>query len=339
MQTNLVDLILFLFLVLFAVQTLPAADTLDIYVVDTEGGKGMIVVTPDGETMLVDAGYPRPDNRDTNRIVETAQSLGIKEFDYILATHYDADHSGNIAAVDARVPGKVFIDHGDISPSVRNTSHYQSYIENIGDRKRISVKPGDVLPIEGVRIQVLTSDGDVISEPLPGAGQANPLCAGLTEPEKQDRDENAYSVGLHYEFGQFRMLDLADLLQNGEFKLMCPVNRVGTVNLFMVSHHGFVRSNGKFLVHALHPKVAIMNNGSSKGGEAGVFDILDSSPGLEDLWQGHFTEQAGGKNRPEQFIANPKMPSEGKPIKVAAQRDGTFTVTNMRNGFSKTYKP
>jgi beta-lactamase superfamily II metal-dependent hydrolase len=308
------------------------------YVLDTDGGKAIIVVTPDGETMLVDAGYPRPDDRDTNRVVEAAQSLGIKQFDYILATHYDADHSGNVASVDAKIPGKVFIDHGDALTTIRSPKHFDSYINCIGDRKRLSVRPGDVLPLEGVKVTVLTSAGEVLSKPLPGAGQPNALCAGLTEPQTQDKDDNAYSVGLLYEFGQFRMVDLADLLQHIEFKLMCPNNPIGTVDLFMVSHHGFARSNGEFLVHALRPKAAIMNNGDRKGGEVPVLDILASSPGLEDLWQLHFATRSAEKNTPEQFIANPEMPCEAKMIKVSAQRDGTFTVTNTRNDFSKTYR-
>ncbi len=293
-RSTLRTLLIICSLGLLAAALLPAAGTLDLYVIDTEGGKSLIAITPEGESMLVDAGYPRPDDRDTNRIVAAAQSLGIQEFDYILATHYDADHSGNIAAVDAKIPGKVFIDHGDAVPTIRTQAHFRSYVDNIGDRKRISVKPGDVLPLKGVKVTVLSSAGQVLEQPLPGAGTANPLCAGVAEPHIVDPDDNAYSVGLLYEFGAFRMVDLADLLQQIEFKLMCPANPVGTVDLFMVSHHGLARSNGQFLVHALQPKVAIMNNGDRKGGEAAVFDVLATSPGLEDLWQLHFATQSAG---------------------------------------------
>jgi len=332
-------LILFCSLVLLTVSLLPAADTLELSVIDTEGGKAIIVVTPEGETMLVDAGYPRPDDRDTNRIVEAAAALGIKEFDYILATHYDADHSGNVASVDAKIPGKVFIDHGEALPTIRSPKHYDSYINAIGGRKRIPVKPGDVLPLQGVKVTVVTSAAEVLSRPMPGAGQPNALCAGVTEPQTQGRDDNAYSVGLVYEFGDFRMVDLADLLQHIEFRLMCPNNPIGAADLFMVSHHGLPQSNAKFLVHALRPKAAIMNNGHRKGGHTAVFDVLASSPGLEDVWQAHYASRSGDKNRPERFIANLTAECEGKMIKVSAQRDGSFTVTNTRNGFSKTYRP
>jgi len=318
-----------------------AADTLDIYVVDTEGGKAVILRTADGETMLVDAGYPTQDGRDTKRIVEVAQAAEIKQFDYVVATHYDADHSGNIAQVDARIPGKVFVDHGDPIPTLNArsiSSYYEPYVKAIGDRKRMSVKAGDVIPMKGLQITVVTAGGKAISKALPGGGQPNES-APASRPTYQDRDDNAGSVGLLYEFGKFRMLDLADLLSPVEYDLVCPRNLVGTVDLFMVSHHGLQVSSSKFLVHALRPRVAIMNNGARKGGASETLDVLKSSPGLQDLWQLHYSNPGGRKNAPADFIANPKEPCEAKLIKVTVQRDGTFTITNTRNGCSKTYKP
>jgi competence protein ComEC len=318
-----------------------AADTLDIYVVDTEGGKALILLTPDGETMLVDAGYPTQDDRDTKRIVEVAQAAGIKHFDYVVATHYDSDHSGNVPRVDARIPGKVFVDHGEPIPTLNagsRRSNYEPYVKAIGDRKRMSVKPGDVIPMKGLRITVVTAGGKAISKPLPGGGQPNEF-APAGRPTYQDRDDNAGSIGLLYEFGKFRMLDLADLLSPIEYDLVCPKNLVGAVDLFMVSHHGLKVSNSKFLVHALRPKVAIMNNGARKGGEPDTMDVLKNSPGLQDLWQLHYSRAGGQKNAPADFIANPKEPCDAKLIKVTVQRDGAFTVTNTRNSFSKTYKP
>jgi competence protein ComEC len=300
----------------------------------------MIITTPDGEKMLIDAGYPRRDNRDTKRVIEAAKSLGIKEFDYVVATHYDTDHSGNIASVDANIPGKVFIDHGDPIPSFGNRPNrdYTSYINAIGQRKRISVKPGDTLPVKGLKITVVTAGGNAITEPLEGAGKPNQF-AETTKPTSQ-MDNNIGSIGLLYEFGKFKMLDLADLLASVEFDLMCPDNKVGTVDLFMVSHHGYKVSNSKFLIHAIAPKVAIMNNSPTKGGEAAVFDILKTSPGMQDIWQLHNANNAGDKNSPEQFIANPEPEQQcpGRMIKVSAKKDGTFIITNARNSFSKTYQ-
>ena len=315
-----------------------AADTLDIYVVDTEGGKAVILLTPKGETMLVDAGYPTEDDRDTKRIVEVARAAGIEHFDYIVATHYDADHAGNVPRVDALIPGKVFVDHGDPVPTMDPARSYCTpYVKAIGDRKRVSVKPGDTIPLKGLRITVVTAGGRAIAHPLAGVRPEESPPA--SRPTYRDRDDNSGSVGLLYEFGRFRMLDLADLLSWVEYDLVCPRNLVGTVDLFMVSHHGLKVSNAKFLVHALRPRVAIMNNGARKGGAPETLDVLNGSPGLLDLWQLHYSEAGGPKNAPADFIANLQQPCEGKLIKVTVRRDGAFTVTNTRNGFSKTYQP
>lgn len=317
------------------------AQTLEIFVVDTEGGKAMILRTPDGHTMLVDAGYPTKDERDTERIVHAAQDSGIKSFDYIVATHYDLDHSGNVAQLDARIPGKVFVDHGEPIATLNAKSraqNYEPYVRAIGNRKRMSVKPGDVIQLGALKITVVAAGGKAISSPLPGAGQPNPLTLD-SRPTYRDRDDNAGSVGLVYEFGKFRMLDLADLLSSVEYDLVCPRNRIGTVDVFMVSHHGLNVSNARFLVHAVRPKVAIMNNGTTKGGAPETLEILTSSPGFQDLWQLHNSRAAGERNAPADFIANPTDPCEAKLIKLTVQPDGQFTVTNTRNGFSKTYRP
>jgi competence protein ComEC len=327
-------------LLLLPASMLPAAKTLDIYIIDTEGGKAIIVAPPGGETMLVDAGYPTADGRDTNRIVSTAQALGIREFDYLVATHFDADHSGNVSRLIARIPAKTFVDHGEIVPtaSERNRKDfYEPYVKAIAGRSRMMVKPGDVVPLKGVKITVVTAGGAATARP---AGRPNALCGvASVNRDATDTYDNAGSVGLLYEYGKFRMLDLADLLQSVEYRLLCPANPIGQVSLFMVSHHGFKVSNSQLLYQSLQPRVAIMNNSARKGGEIETFDAIRSDKRLEDLWQMHESNAAKDKNVPEQFIANPATPCEAKTIKVSVQPDGTFTVTNTRNNFSKTYKP
>ena len=321
---------------------LSAGDTWEITVVDTEGGKAIVMLTPDGESMLVDAGFPSSNDRDTQRIVAAAEALNIKQFDYMLVTHYDLDHVANIASVDARIPAKVFLDRGPLQPGGNQgwiQRNLTTYLQCIGERKRVTLKAGDELPLKGLKITVLTASGEVIKKPLPGGGRPNEFAATAANPDIGPQDENAQCIGLLYEFGKFRMADFADLLQTQEIALMTPNNPVGTVDLFMVSHHGAFRSNNPLLVHALHPKVAIMNNGARKGGDAITFDTLKASPGLQDLWQLHLSVPAKDKNGPVDFIANPEEKCEGKAITVSAQRDGTFTVTNLRNQFSKTYKP
>jgi competence protein ComEC len=328
-------------LVLAAGSLLQAAPTLDVYVIDTEGGKAVIVASPGGETMLIDAGYPTPDDRDTNRIVAAAETLKIRQFDSIVSTHYDADHAGNVPRVAARIPAKLFVDHGEAltTSNGRNTSQfYEPYLKAVAGHKRLIVKPGDTIPLKGVKVTVVSSHGEALARPLPGAGAANPAAADA-KPEPIDVYDNAASIGILFEYGKFRMLDLADLLQAIELRLVSPSNLIGSVDLFMVGHHGFRVSNSSALLNAIQPKVFIMNNSTRKGGEPQVLDNIKASPRFQDLWQLHSSAAAADKNAPADFIANPDDPCQAKMIKVSARPDGTFTVTNTRNGFSKTYRP
>ncbi len=113
------------------------------------------------------------------------------------------------------------------------------------------------------------------------------------------------SVGSLVTFGKFRAVHLGDLTWNKEFDLMCPNNRIGTVDVLLGLHHGQAISNSEVLVHALRPRVAIMNNGTRKGGQPDVMKMLHSSPGLEDLWQMHFSLLSGQEYTvPGMFIAN-----------------------------------
>jgi len=321
-----------------------AADTLDIYVLDVEGGKAMLVLTPSGQSMLLDGGMPTQDNRDVNRVLRAAKAVGVKEFDYILITHYDVDHAGNIPAIAAQIPAKAFVDHGPIvnNPKIApmNRRAADAYLAFVAGQKRMSVKPGETIPLKGVKITVLTSNEQVLSKPLKGAGKPNDACPA-SKPDPLEMDDNSGSIGTLWEFGKFRMADFGDLLQWVEFNLMCPNNRVGVVELFMVNHHGLAVSNSIELVHALHPKVAIMNNGERKGAAPDVTKTLRSSPGLQDIWQLHYSVSAGKDfNAPEDYIANLKQQDcQANWIKVSARRDGSFTVTNTRNNFSRTYQP
>ena len=202
------------------------------------------------------------------------------------------------------------------------------------------MKPGDKIPVKGLDVQVLTANGDLIKTPLAGAGTLNPLC-GHDQPRPVDTSENARSTGTLITFGKFRMIDLGDLTWNKEQELVCPNNLVGPVDVYLTTHHGMDMSGPATIVHALKPRVAIMNNGATKGGSVPAWQVVHDSPGLLDLWQLHIAV-AGGKehNVDEKFVANldqaPDHP--GNYIKLSAESNGTFTVTNGRNQFSKTYK-
>jgi beta-lactamase superfamily II metal-dependent hydrolase len=318
---------------------LEAAKNLEVYAIDVEGGQATLFVSPSGESMLVDTGWGGFNKRDAERIAAAAKTAGVKKIDYLVTTHYHADHVGGVLQLAEKMPIHNFVDHG---PSVENDqgakvlfNTYASYREK---GAHIQVKPGDTIPIKGLEVTVLTAAGAAIAAPLAGAGQPNPEC-GSFQSKQTDASENAQSVGILVAYGGFRMLDLGDLTWNKEQDLVCPVNKIGTVSVFLVSHHGMNQSNSPQLVHAVHPKVAVMNNGPRKGGSPDTWQTIHDSPGLEDLWQLHFAV-AGGKdhNSADTVIANVDEICEGKWLRVEAQKDGSFKLYNSRNKYERSYK-
>jgi len=318
----------------------PAARDLRIYFVDVEGGQATLIVTPDGESLLVDAGWPGFDDRDAKRIQAAARHAGIQRIDYLLMTHYHLDHVGGIEPLLNYVPVACFVDHGEnteTGESARKLS--ESYRRALSKGRRLTVKPGDRIPLRGVEVLVVAARGDLIPRSLPGAGARNPHCEGIARKD-DDPTENARSIGFLLRYGKFRFLDLADLTWNKELELVCPENRIGTVDVYLVNHHGTNLSNATALVQAIRPRVAIMNNGAKKGGSPEVLRLLRSLPGLEDLWQLHLSLNASREeNAPENRIANLETPCQGYWIELRAEPNGSFTVTNQRTGESKRYPP
>jgi beta-lactamase superfamily II metal-dependent hydrolase len=315
-----------------------AAKTLDVYFIDVEGGQATLVVAPSGESLLVDTGWPGFNGRDAERILAAAKLAGVKRIDYLLVTHYHLDHVGGVPQLAARIPIRTFLDHGASVESGKEADELFRAYERVRDKgKHLVVKPGDRIPIQGIEVEVLTAAGNEISKPLPGAGAPNPLCAS-SKPREVDPSENARSIGVLITFGKFRMIDLADLTWNKELELACPNNKLGTVDVYLSTHHGMNLSGAPAIVQALRPRVAIMNNGARKGGSPEAWQAIHSSPGLEDFWQLHYAA-AGGKenNAPEPFIAN--LEEQGSWLKLSAESNGQFAVTNSRTGKTKTYKP
>jgi beta-lactamase superfamily II metal-dependent hydrolase len=343
-----------------------SAQALNVYVIDVEGGNATLFVTPSHESLLIDTGNAGAAAvRDAGRILDAIKDAGLQQIDHLIITHWHGDHFGGLAELAAKIPIKEFIDHGpNVQPGeAADTFLQKTYAPLIAKAKHTVPKPGDKIAMAGVDVRVVTSAGQTIKAPLSGAGASNPYCAAFKAGENNAEDPQ--SVGVHVAFGKFRTAHLGDLTKNKEFELMCPNNRLGTVDILLGLHHGQSSSNSEVMVHALHPRVAIMNDGTRKGGEPDVMKTVHSSPGLEDLWQLHFSVLSGQEYTvPGMFIANtideqqPTMaiapvplpqPGPGVPpapvhngtaywIKVTAQQDGSFTVTNARNGFSKTYK-
>ncbi len=316
----------------------PAAKPLRIYFDDVEGGQATLIVTPLGESLLIDTGWPGYEGRDADRIVAAAHEAGIKQIDYVLITHFHRDHVGGVPQLVDGMKVGTFVDHGpNLEDSQVTRADYAAYEKAIAGHAHVVVKPGWGLPIKGMKVQVLSAAGDLITKPPPGAGEANPYCKpGPAEAE--DTTENARSVGVLITYGKFRFLDLGDLTKKKEMDLACPNNLIGTVDLFLVTHHGADLSNPKPLVWALHPRVAIFDNGPRKGASPAAWQIVHDSPGIEDLWQLHYAAESDkDHNIAEERIANVKENCEGKSLKVSAETDGAFTVTNARTGVQKTY--
>jgi beta-lactamase superfamily II metal-dependent hydrolase len=315
-----------------------AAKNLEIYAIDVEGGQATLIVSPSGESMLVDTGWPGNNHRDAERVAAAAKAAGVKKIDYLVITHYHTDHVGGVQQLMEKLPVATFVDHGADTETGKDAQIlYKAYTAHREKGRHIEVKPGDTIPIKGLDVRVLSSAGDVLAAPLPGAGKANPGCAGYAPPAP-DNSENGRSIGLLITWDAFRFLDMGDLTSDREYGLACPANKIGTVDLFLVSHHGMNISNSLPFVHAIHPRAAIMNNGARKGGSPEAWQIVHDTPGLEDLWQLHFAVAGGEEhNSADPFIANVDEICEGKWLKVTVQKDGSFTVYNARNKYEKKY--
>jgi hypothetical protein len=355
------------------------------YFVDIGHGNVTFVISPSGETMLLDCG-PTPA---ADRIYNFMQQNGIKKIDYLVVTHFEDDHMGAAPALAEKVPIVNWVDHGESVTYGRTDDWwmgrrqpwYHEGMAKIDDARfdkfkaarakghHIIVKPGDRVPIKGLDVIVVTGGGKDITHPLKGAGQPNEACAQV-QPRIEDDAEDSQSLGVVIGNGKFRFAYFGDMDWNPSYRLFCPNNLVGTVDVYLITHHGqsFAKSFGEKLrkppngpdpalyywslsccspaeVWGLHPRVAVLSMGASghKAGDDESMKTVDKSPGIEGLWMTEKITAGGeaGHNPPDDFIANIGGPrSEKVPaIKLDARPDGGFAFTNMRNGFTKEYAP
>jgi competence protein ComEC len=343
--------------------------TLDIYVIDVEGGTAVLFVSPSGESVLIDTGNLRPapmaSVRDAERTLAAAKDAGITKIDHLIITHFHSDHVGGLSELGKRIPIGEFIDHGpNMMPTADVDAFLQGgYKEMYTKTKHVVAKPGDRVNVTGLDWRLVSSAAETIKTALPGQrATANPYCGNYTVTNVE-LTEDDQAVGSVITFGKFRTMLLGDLTPNRQYELFCPQNRIGTLDLLLAGRHGAL--NGEYLVNAVNPRVIITNNGPRKGAQPDAMKIFFSAPRVEDVWQIHASQLAGQEYTvPGMFIANtydqeqtampvapfvaPPRGQEGPPapehngkayyIKISAQQDGTFTVTNMRNGFTKAYR-
>jgi competence protein ComEC len=333
-------LALFASLVLLSAAGAAAARTLDIYFIDVEGGQSTLIVTPAGESLLIDTGYPALNGRDPDRIMAAVKDANASRIDYLLITHFHEDHDGGAAELARRIPIRTFIDYG--SPSETGADVVDAFAgyeaARRGGKQHLLPKPGDRLPLKGVEVDVVSSDKTFLTRPLSGAGQPNPACA--TEERRADvTTENPRSLGVRLRYGAFRFLDVGDLGWNPLWALVCPNNLIGAIDVYLAAHHGNGDAAVPAFLSALRPRVAVVNNGVVKGGTAAGLSALRNATEPDGLWQLHRTINNNAENSPDAFIANLEGDEKDVAawIKLSASDDGSFTVTNGRTGWSKAY--
>jgi beta-lactamase superfamily II metal-dependent hydrolase len=337
-------------------QNAPAGN-LQIHWIDVEGGAATLFVAPTGESLLFDTGYPGNGDRDAKRIYAAAQKAGLRQIDHVVISHWHGDHVGGLAALSKMIPLGKFYDHGD-GVEQADRERLEGY-KAIAGAKRTILKAGDTIPFGGMNMRVLVSEGPVISTPINGGGP-NPLCTNAVRQEPAG-PENIRMVGLSLAYGDFKFASLGDLDWSREMELACPVNKLGTVNVYTINRHGGLDNSGApALLNAIKPQVIVVNNGPRKGlgardertrvintpGTAPYEPIaylrMKGTPGVEDVWQGHLSmiDSNPAHNTSRDMIANLEdntVDHPGNLISASVGRDGRFTITNARNGFSKTY--
>jgi len=327
----------------------PEQRPLEVFFIDVQGGAATLIVTPERESILIDSGWAGHEDRDPKRIVHVLKGVaGLDHLDHLITTHWHADHFGGVGGLAGRVPILRFWDRGLPDPSAPDEDRSE-FPDGPGPRdplgvvyrkvsagKRQSLKPGDSLPLRGgLEARVLASGGHVIGYP---GGPPNPTCADAPPDMKADPGDNARSLALRFRFGKFDFLDCGDLTWNVEKLLVCPVDRIGTIDLFQVTHHGMSISNHPTLLKTIAPTVTVMNNGPTKGGDPKTVQLLRSIPSVRAAYQLHKNAAThASADADPASIANPTA-AGGEFIRVTVAPDGSgFAVRFGADGPAKDF--
>ena len=334
----------FALLLLLAAGAAGAANTLDIYFIDTEGGQATLLVSPSGQTMMIDTGFAgldtaNPDKevgRDADRIAAVAKLADVKRIDTLLVSHFHGDHVGGVTQLTQRLPVRVFVDDGPAVQDVpilkqRVGEYSEIYAAAFAKGQHKVVTAGDKIAVEGLDVTVMAANG----KPIARKGDANPYCEGIA-PRPEGNPEDTESIGVLVQFGRFRFANFGDMPWGKEVEFLCPENRLGKLDVLETARHGGEPSKA---IYAMAPRVAVADNGARKGAGPASLKAFQASPGFEDLWLLHFNIPGGKEgNPPESFVANlNEEGDQGLYLKVSAMEDGSFTVYNPRTKATKAY--
>jgi beta-lactamase superfamily II metal-dependent hydrolase len=317
---------------------------LEIHWVDVEGGGATLIVTPAGEGILIDCGYPIP--RDAERIFKACQAAGLKQIDHFAVTHWHLDHFGSLSRLSKLIPIRNFYHHGIPAELPDDPKNFPTLIRAYKDAsqgKSTALKPGDEIPLRqaggaaAVRMLCVCSNGNVVADWA--AAPLNPV-AKEHKPKPEDTTDDSRSLGFLLWFGDFRFLDLGDLTWNLEYKLVSPTDKIGAVDVFQTSYHGADFGNNPVLVRTIAPRVAVINNGPRKGCDPVVVARLRRTPGLEAVFQVHRNARASAEeNTAAEFIANADEKCQAEPINLLVAADGkSYTVTAGAAGKPHHYR-
>jgi competence protein ComEC len=317
---------------------------LDIYFVDTVGGAATLIVTPAGESVLIDCG--NPGSRDAERIHRTAiEQAGLKAIDHLIITHWHSDHYGGVHRLAQLMPIRHYYDRGIPAELAEDPKNFPLLIQaykKASQGKSKALQPGNEIALKqqakrpALRLLCLCSGGEVLPEKKGAA--ANPI-AKEHKPQPVDKSDNAKSLGFLLSYGGFRFLDLGDLTWNIEYKLVHPSDKIGLIDVYQVTHHGLDISNNPVLLRTVQPRVAICNNGPHKGCNPQVTSALRRTASIKDIYQLHRNlDAAASENTSAPFIANQEA-TGGEGIKVSVPADGrSYTVTVGSKGKSRRYE-
>jgi beta-lactamase superfamily II metal-dependent hydrolase len=318
---------------------------LDIYFVDTEGGAATLIVTPAGESVLIDCG--NPGSRDAERIHQTATKLaGLKAIDHLIITHWHLDHYGGVGRLAKLMPIRNYHDRGIPESLAEDRKNFptliQAYKAASGGKSR-TLKAGDEIALKqapgapAVKLLCVCASGEVVPD-RPGA-PANPI-AKDHKPHPKDPSDNAKSLGFVLSFGKWRFLDLGDLTWNVEHRLVAPSDKLGPVDVYQATHHGQESSNNPVLVRTVRPRVAVCNNGPRKGGHPSVISTLRRVPDMQAIYQLHRNLKANDaeNTEPDRIANDGRKKESGNGIHLAVAADAkSYTVTVGPKGKPKRF--